>query len=186
MKFLSFLFPFILLLTIVSCNDDDTVIENEEELITTLQYILVDDETNEELSFLFVDLDGDGGMLPSASSPALTAFRSYTGRIVLLNESETPAEDITEEIMEEDDEHQFFFIPDGIDVDIAIDYDDMDADGLPVGLNTKVQTGNSSIGKLRIILRHQPDKGASGVSEGDITNAGGETDIEVEFDLVIQ
>jgi len=37
-----------------------------------------------------------------------------------------------------------------------------------------------------VTLRHQPDKGAIGVSDGDITNAGGETDIEVLFDVIIE
>ncbi|HBK71516.1 MAG TPA: type 1 periplasmic binding fold superfamily protein, partial [Flavobacteriaceae bacterium] len=36
------------------------------------------------------------------------------------------------------------------------------------------------------ILRHEPNKSASGVSDGDITNAGGETDIEVIFNITVQ
>jgi len=36
-------------------------------------------------------------------------------------------------------------------------------------------------GGLRITLRHEPNKTAAGVQNGDITNAGGETDIEVTF-----
>jgi hypothetical protein len=31
-----------------------------------------------------------------------------------------------------------------------------------------------------------PDKYAAGVSEGDISNAGGETDIEVSFQVIIE
>ena len=34
---------------------------------------------------------------------------------------------------------------------------------------------------MTVILRHEPDKAGAGVSDGDITNAGGETDIEVTF-----
>jgi hypothetical protein len=37
-----------------------------------------------------------------------------------------------------------------------------------------------------VTLRHEPDKGAAGVSGGDITNAGGDTDIEVTFPVVIE
>jgi hypothetical protein len=44
----------------------------------------------------------------------------------------------------------------------------------------------SSEGSLTIILRHEPDKSAPGVSEGDIANAGGETDIQLNFELIIQ
>ena len=34
---------------------------------------------------------------------------------------------------------------------------------------------------MTVILRHEPNKAGAGVSDGDITNAGGETDIEVTF-----
>ena len=46
--------------------------------------------------------------------------------------------------------------------------------------------GAASNGTVVVTLRHQPDKTASGVSSGDITYAGGETDIEVSFPLVIE
>ena len=36
-------------------------------------------------------------------------------------------------------------------------------------------------GQFTVTLRHEPDKSAQGVSAGDITNAGGETDIEVSL-----
>ena len=36
-------------------------------------------------------------------------------------------------------------------------------------------TGEPSEGLVTIILRHLPDKFASGVSDGDISNAGGES-----------
>jgi hypothetical protein len=47
-------------------------------------------------------------------------------------------------------------------------------------------TENAGTGKLKIVLRHKPDKNASGVANGNIANAGGETDIEVEYNVVIQ
>jgi len=39
---------------------------------------------------------------------------------------------------------------------------------------------------VTITLRHEPAKDATGVSDGDITNAGGETDISVNFPVEIQ
>jgi hypothetical protein len=39
---------------------------------------------------------------------------------------------------------------------------------------------------LKITLRHEPNKKASGVVGGSITNAGGETDIEVSFDVEVK
>ena len=63
-----------------------------------------------------------------------------------------------------------------------LSYADTDANGAPIGLETTMTTGDAATGKLQVTLRHEPDKGATGVAQGDITNAGGETDIQVEFD----
>jgi hypothetical protein len=65
-------------------------------------------------------------------------------------------------------------------------YGDVDGNGKPLGLQTTVVTGDVSTGTLTITLRHEPDKSAAGVSGGDLTNAGGETDIEVTFDVTVQ
>ena len=57
-----------------------------------------------------------------------------------------------------------------------------DTNGNPIGLDYSFATWNAGgSGNLKITLRHQPDKNAAGVSSGDIANANGETDIEVEF-----
>ena len=42
-----------------------------------------------------------------------------------------------------------------------------------------------SEGELEVLLLHEPDKFAEGVSEGDATNAGGEVDIDVSFPITI-
>ena len=62
----------------------------------------------------------------------------------------------------------------------------VDANGNPIGLKSSVQTGETSSGNLRVILRHLPKKTAEGVPEGFIENAGGSTDVEVEFSPTIQ
>ena len=68
---------------------------------------------------------------------------------------------------------------------MAVTYADADGNGRPVGLTSIWTVGAASNGTITVTLRHEPDKGAAGVSAGDITNAGGETDIEVTFPLVI-
>jgi hypothetical protein len=165
-----------------SCKKDDPETpdhgdDHEEELITTLIYTLT--SANDTAVFTFRDVDGDGGNPPEITEDSLLANTMYTGSVTLLNESETPAEDITEEIEEEAEEHQFFYQLSGTNVTIA--YDDVDADGNPVGLLTTVQADSSGHNNLTVTLRHEPNKDAAGVSDGDITNAGGETDIEVMF-----
>ncbi|MFT7376933.1 MAG: hypothetical protein ACI88Z_000758, partial [Sphingobacteriales bacterium] len=56
----------------------------------------------------------------------------------------------------------------------------------PLGLQTTITTTDVGNGTLTVILRHEPNKSASGVANGDISNAGGETDIEVTFNITVQ
>lgn len=168
-----------------ACEKDDPIIPNEEELITTVNYQLVPVGGGDTVTLSFVDIDGDGGNAPVISDGVLKANTTYTGSLTLLNESESPAENITEEVEEEGDEHQFFFEKSGT-LDLGISYTDVDSEGNPVGLSTSLVTGAASSGTLVITLRHEPSKDATGVSEGLIANAGGETDIEVTFNVEVE
>ena len=176
--------PLFSVLLFTSCEKDDPDIPNEEELITTLIYTLTPEGGGTAIEFRFTDLDGDGGDAPVIVNGTLAANTTYNGVVTLLNEAESPVEDITEEVEEEDEEHQLFFTV--TDANATVAYADADADGNPVGLATTLTTTGASTGTLVVTLRHEPNKGAAGVSSGDITNAGGETDIEVTFSVVIQ
>jgi hypothetical protein len=103
---------------------------------------------------------------------------------VLLNELENPVGDITEEVEEEAADHQFFFQTSVSGINIA--YADMDTNGNPIGLSTTLTTNETASGTITVTLRHEPNKDAAGVSAGDITNAGGETDIEITFNVEVQ
>lgn len=185
-SYLFFVLLFGSLVFFSGCDDDDQPMPpNEEELITTLTYTLTPSTGGAPVVFTFQDLDGDGGNAPVITNGTLQAGVTYTGALSVLNESETPTEDITEEIEEEDAEHQFFFAV-GSGLNLAISYTDADADGNPVGLATTAVAGAASSGNLTITLRHEPNKTAAGVRDGDMTNAGGETDIEVTFAVTIQ
>lgn len=178
------LLSFFALLSLPACNDDDIDDNPDEEVITTLNYSLFSTSAP-SVTLSFRDLDGDGGTAPTISGGTLMANTTYTGTVEFLNESVTPTEVVTEEIEEEDDEHQLFFVP-STSLNATVEYTDTDDDGNPVGLSTTLMTGEASDGQLTIILRHQPNKSADGVAGGDIENAGGETDIEVTFDVTIQ
>jgi len=167
-----------------SCKKDDPDIPNEEELITTLELTLT--PTGPDVVFSFQDLDGDGGNAPVISdTTSIMANHDYSASVRFLNEAESPAEDITVEVDDEGDEHQVFYqFSNGLNATSA--YTDADANGMPIGLSSEIATGDASTGQMTITLRHEPSKSATGVSTGDITNAGGETDIEVTFDVAIQ
>jgi hypothetical protein len=132
---------------------------------------------------VFTDLDGDGGNAPVILADTLSADSIYDLNIEVLNESVSPAEDITAEILAEGVDHQFFFQVNG--ADLVISYGDADTNGDPIGLLSACFAGMPGNGSLKVTLRHMPDKTAAGVAVGDITNAGGDTDIEVTFPLII-
>lgn len=164
---------------------NDPVVPNEEELITTVIYTLIDTVSSDTIELSIQDIDGNGGNPPVINTENLNPNSVYWGHITLLNESVDPAIDISEEVYEEGEEHQFFYVIES-SLSTTISYDDEDVNGNPIGLRTILQTGNSTAGELIIILRHNPDKYAPGVAEGDIINAGGETDVEVNFDIVVE
>ena len=184
---------------ITSCSDDDdSTAVSQEEVITTMTITLTDGDGG-EVSLKVLDEDGDDGPsdpVPTVSG-SLKASTTYTGSIELLNETENPAEDVTEEIKEEAAEHQFFYITD--DLGITTAYTDQEctynetidcADNVesnPVGLTfTLTTTEMTGDAMITFTLRHKPNKGADGVSEGDITNAGGDTDIDYEFTVSVE
>lgn len=184
LKLLAFLFITTLIAT--SCSSDDDVVPIvEEEVITTLKVTLMGGGSTIQLEYR--DLDPDGPTAPTITvSGALMANTTYTASMTLLNELENPIEDMTIEIEEEADEHQFFYLV-GTGLEISnLTYLDFDSNGKPLGLSFSFDTGDASQGNFTIILRHEPDKNATGVSDGNIANAGGETDISATFPLVIQ
>jgi len=173
--------------TLVSCSKDEPetpVIPNEEELITTLKWQLISVDNQDTLNFLFRDLDGDGGNAPTIETMDLKANTSYSARVQLLNELENPAEDITEEVSAEAEDHQFFYQTSM--TGLSVSYADSDLNGNPVGILTNLSTTDTSSGELLITLLHMPNKFANGVAAGDITEAGGESDISISFNLNVK
>ena len=168
-------------LIFASCSDDDNTPDpvNEEEVITTLTVTL--DSGSDTVVMQYQDLDGDGPDAATVTvSGSLNANTTYDGSIVLLNETESPAENVTEEIEEEDDEHQFFYTV-GSGLDVATDYANFDGDGNPLGTLFVLNVGSASSGGLTFTLRHEPNKPNTGLE-----NAGGSTDIEVTFDVTVE
>lgn len=166
-------------MTSCSSDDDTPVAVDEEEVITTMNVTLVS-QGGSTVTLQSQDLDGDGPNTPVISVENLTANTTYTGSIELLNETETPAEDITEEVSEESDEHQFFYSVNGSIASVT--YGDTDSNGNPIGLSFVLITGDAGSGSISITLRHEPTK----PNDGTLANAGGETDIAQTFSLIVE
>lgn len=176
--------PFVFLAFILfSCSNDDSPSPvNEEEVITTVTVTLVNGSNT--IILKSQDLDGNGPNSPVVTvSGNLDANSTYLGTIEFLNELQNPAEDITLEIKEEGVDHQIFYqLANSLG---SFSYDDLDDNGDPIGIEFTLSTGNAGSGTLTVTLRHEPNKDASGVSSGDITNAGGSTDAQINFPITV-
>jgi hypothetical protein len=151
---------------------------NENELITTMLLEFEDSITSARSNVIFKDADGIGGNAPSRfDTIRLSANRTYTCSVYLLDESKNPVDTVSNEVKKEGDEHLFVFTP--FSVNISSKATDKDVKMLPIGLISTWRTGNSSTGKMKITLKHQP-----GVKDG--TPGPGETDAEVNFNCTIQ
>ncbi|MGB0851511.1 MAG: hypothetical protein ACPGTP_09695 [Bacteroidia bacterium] len=165
-------------LVFIGCKDDDVVTphdEHEEELITSVELIFT--EGMNSSTFRFADPDGDGGNDPTEMDTIkLAPNTSYTLAVRFLDESTADVEDITEEVLEEADEHLVCYsVHGGTTVTIT----DKDGNNLDLGLAADVKTGDAESGHFTISLKHQPD-----VKNGSCEV--GETDVEVRFALEVK
>lgn len=168
----------------VACKDVDppTAPVNEEEVITTVE-VAYGGQTGVG-TMTYRDIDGPGGAAPTITGATLAANSTYTLTVSFFNDSATPREDITMEVREEGTEHQVFYLVDGFAAAFA--YTDTDTGGRPLGLTATITTGDAGEGSLTVVLRHEPNKDAAGVADGDISKAGGETDVEVAFPVTVE
>lgn len=175
---------FILSLSFTSCiSDDDSspTIVNQEEVITTVSLTLTSENGSSPIVLRSFDSDGDGPNAPIITvTDDLVANTSYTGSILFLNETETPSENITEEVIEEAEEHQIMYTI-GSSLEASISYVDFDVNANPLGTSITLRTVNTSQGNITVTLRHLPKK----PNDGTLLNAGGETDVQVSFPVVI-
>jgi hypothetical protein len=126
------------------------------------------------------DPDGDGTGF-EIDPIVLSSGTTYSGSIALWDD--VNLENITEEIEEEDDEHQFFYtvgggVSDRVDVSIT----DRDSNNLPVGLtfDLVVSDGGPASGTLNVVLSHFDDQPKNGSDRSD------ETDVNVTFTISLQ
>ncbi|MCF8423764.1 MAG: hypothetical protein K9H41_05425 [Bacteroidia bacterium] len=169
---------------------------NQGELITTMKVTLTDTITNVSATYVFSDLDGAGGNPATFGNSGadsvinITANHVYEATILLLDQTKTPTDTISNEVEEEGADHMFFFnsiSPTGttsytvnLSGGTTIKYLDSDANNRGIGLETlwTANPNSSAIEPLKIELKHQP-----GIKNG--TYAPGETDIQVGFKLKV-
>jgi hypothetical protein len=177
-----------------SCESEDPTKENDGEVITdvTLKFQELNSSNalvGSVLSFKASDPQGiEVGKTPTIQSINLTKGKKYQMTIEVTNAIK--GEDITQEILTEAAAHQFFFLGQVFDSSFfGIQY--ADAGGVALGLKTIV-TVSSSTGtnnsNMRVVLRHDLNKSFPGASNPNFANfvqAGGETDLDLTFPVVL-
>ncbi len=183
-------------LIFVGCSDDDAPDEENVVEIFTDVTLVFTGEDGTTIEALATDPDGVGSQpLVVQDEITLDSGVTYTLTYEIFNALDpADVEDIGAEILEEDNEHQFFYSftdgafasPEGngnIDTaSDAINYLDEDENGRNVGLETSWTAGGPLTGGFfRARLQHQPDvkTDASGSNDGD-------TDFDIEFVLNIE
>ena len=179
------------LASLASCKKDDDdvanpVNPNESEVITTVKVIVSPVSSPTTISeFLFRDIDGDGGNAPTIDTIRLNANTDYNVQLLVLDETKNPVDTTSIEIEEEKNAHQFFYTKIGT-YNLTTSYLDFDDNGVPLGLNMEFNTTTGftiKTNKLQIVLKHQP---ALKPTTGNGNESLGETDVEINFPILIQ
>lgn len=151
----------------------------EEENITTVKVTITPVTGGSAQTFTWKDVDGPGGNAPVIDQIVLPASIPASCSLQFLDESKTPASDITPEIITEGTDHQVYYEPTG--AAITVTSLNNDANSLPLGTTSFWGNSGAGNGSMKITLKHKPGVKASG---DPVTK--GETDIEVVFPVKIQ
>ncbi|MFO0633011.1 MAG: hypothetical protein U0168_09200 [Nannocystaceae bacterium] len=180
----------------------------QTEVITTVRLILNPDGGGAPITAAFTDPDGDGGM-PGTADPLALTQGGYALAVEFLDALEQPAQDITEEIREEAQDHQVFVSGSAVSgpaagsdpaapllhayADVESNYGPNTGDDLPVGLVNRITAQAAGSGTLVVSLRHMPPLGGSPQKVAGLAEqlaAGeplpGEIDAQVEFMVAVQ
>ncbi len=212
MNLITRLTPFVLLLS-GGCADvdhDHDDHDHDHGAVTTLVLLFTPTDGGETLEFTWADPDAaadpevDDILLPDASDHNHHDAQTYDLAVEVYNELEDPVEDVTPEIADQADQHQFFFTGSAVegpatgangDAIIQHDYADADSDGLPLGMDNSITTLDWGSGELVVTLRHLPledgepvkvDGLAEDVASDGFSAIGGDNDIQVTFPITVE
>ena len=185
-------------LLFISCDKDDTPdAENEMEVFTKAVIVVTNLSDNSSETYEFEveehDHDHDHAVLVQNQEGddhgdhteiELESDSEYKFEITFLNDSDpNNVIDMTEEVIEEADEHIVFYelIGDGISFDTTSG-DTVDSEGNALNLVTKWTTTAATVVDVEAYLIHQPTS-KTGTTRDDF---GGATDVEIEFEVYVE
>lgn len=179
-----FLLALFIGLALFSCKKDPVVEPTDDnELITTVELQFTDSK-NVTKTFAFQDLDANSITPPDKfESIVLDANENYEMEVKVYDESRKPRVDVTKKIEEDAEAHLFVFKVTPASL-FSLKAKDKDKNNLPVGLKNTGKTQGKGVGKLHVILKHQPPANGKRVKNGD--EEIGSTDIDLDFKLEIK
>ncbi len=178
-KLKSTFYSIVIVTLVVGCKKDtkapaDVHEHNDGELITTLELKFLNKDTTFVVTY--DDPDGFAGKDPiKLDQINLLKNTEYSVELTLLDKSKTPYDTISNEVLEEADDHLFFYSSNPVDL-LNITITDKDSKNRNLGLRSNWKTNTVGSGKVKVKLMHQP-----GVKDGK--SEVGDTDVEVEFNV---
>ncbi len=172
-------------LLFTACKKDDPPTPVEEELITTLKLTFTG--TGPAIAPFIYKVDngfGNTGGNVVVDTIVIPANMTFLVGAEVLNEQKNPVEDITEEIVEEGEDHLFLYESSPSSGAGSITYINgaVDAAGNPFNITLNVKSGSAGNGTLTVRLMHKPtNKNGKTPSE-----SGGSTDLEAVFPVRLQ
>jgi hypothetical protein len=110
----------------------------------------------------------------------LTKNSTYTCNIVILDQTKTPPDTVSDVIRQRENIHLFVFYPSaGLGLKDSITDHDTNIPPLPFGMQSVITTTGASKGTLEVVLRHQPN-----VKNG--TPGPGSTDLDATYPINIK
>lgn len=171
------------LFSLSACKKDkteDPAPTNEGEVITTMK-LLITDGMGMTDTVTFYDPDGAGGASATADSIILDNTNFYVMEVLLLNETATPVDTISNEVEDEGVQHKFVYTSTPASGFMTTSLYDQDLNGNDLGLTCNLATGSAGKGTFHVQLRHYN-------TEADKTNGTNNysTDIDVTFGVRLQ
>jgi hypothetical protein len=166
---------------VTGCKKDEPNPVEDNENLTTVRLKFTEGGTTS--TFTFKDLDGAGGNAPIIDKISLKPNTNYTLAVEILDESKTPAGNITNDIFDERDQHIFQYVATPATV-LSVTSTDKDTRGFPVGLTATARTVGAGTGKLKVVLHHQPPVNGKAIKDG--TFGVGSVDFDGTFDVDVK
>lgn len=171
----------ILLLTLNGCSKEEKTVSPPlpgNEFLTTVQLIVTNSANAADVQTVSWRQLPDQPVDSSNAKLALKANSVYTVAVKFLDETKSPAGNVTDDISDRRNYHLVCFVATGAALTVVRTDMDTNTPPLQVGLEDSFTTAAASTGTLNVQLRHQPN-----AKNGDC--APGSTDADANFSVTI-